>query len=204
VSNAPRVLDSRRVVDLTLAAFLLAAASPAMIVISIWIWTTSRGPVLHRARRVGRNGQHFTLYKFRSMQVGAEAQGPGVTALRDPRITSLGKVLRKTKLDELPQLWNVLRGDMSIVGPRPEDPRYVAIYTDAQRQILRWRPGITSPASVTYRDEETILAGAEDLEIAYARIMDEKIRIDLAYFEHATLRGDLYWMFRTVGAIVHR
>lgn len=202
MSNSERGDGKRRVVDIALSSFLLAAASPVMIVVSIWIKSTSRGPVLHRAQRVGRNGGIFMLYKFRSMQVGAAAQGPGVTAKGDPRITRAGTVLRKTKLDELPQLWNVLRGDMSIVGPRPEDPRYVATYTEEQRRILDWRPGITSPASVTFRDEESILAEADDLELAYARVRDEKIRIDLAYFEQGTVLGDMRWIFRTVGAIV--
>ncbi len=124
----------------------------------------------------------FELLKFRSMLVGAAASGPGITAHGDSRITSVGRVIRSTKLDELPQLVNVVRGEMSIVGPRPEDPRYVEWYTDAQREILRWRPGITSPASLTYRDEESVLAGAENLDAAYRVVMADKIAIDLAYF----------------------
>lgn len=192
----------KRTVDVIVAAAGLVLLSPVIVVLSVLVRCTSPGPVLHRARRSGRGGELFTLYKFRSMRTGAATAGPGVTAHGDPRITKIGALLRATKLDELPQLWNVLRGTMSLVGPRPEDPRYVERYTDEQRRILAWRPGITSPASVTYRDEEAILARADDLDAAYATVMDDKIRIDLEYFEQASLLGDLRWMVRTIAAVV--
>jgi lipopolysaccharide/colanic/teichoic acid biosynthesis glycosyltransferase len=193
---------SKRLFDVAASAVGLVVTSPVIAGLAVAVKATSPGPVFHTAQRIGREGVPFTLYKFRSMRVGAAGQGPGITAKGDSRITKVGKLLRKTKLDELPQLWNVLRGDMSLVGPRPEDPRYVATYTDAQRRILAWRPGITSPASVSYRDEESILAAADDLEAAYAVVMDEKIRIDLEYFEHASLWGDLRWIVRTFTAIL--
>jgi lipopolysaccharide/colanic/teichoic acid biosynthesis glycosyltransferase len=124
-----------------------------------------------------------------------------ITAAGDSRITGIGRLLRATKLDELPQLVNVLRGDMSIVGPRPEDPSYVSEYTDAQREILKWRPGLTSPASIEYRHEEDLLSAATDLDAAYATIMDAKIQLDVAYFSSSSARSDLKVIFRTVRSL---
>jgi lipopolysaccharide/colanic/teichoic acid biosynthesis glycosyltransferase len=187
--------------DLALATIGLVLTTPLAIALGLIVRATSPGPALHRATRIGRHGTPFTLYKFRSMRLGAASAGPGITAGGDPRITRIGRVLRRTKLDELPQLWNVVKGDMSLVGPRPEDPRYVELYNPTQRTILRWRPGITSPASVTYRDEEAVLAAADDLDAAYAMVMADKIDIDLAYFEHASLLGDLRWLARTLAAV---
>ncbi len=131
------------------------------------------------------------------MIVDADKVGPAVTASGDSRVTSIGKFLRRTKLDELPQLLNVLKGDMSLVGPRPEDPRYVAIYTPAQKQILAFRPGITSAASLAYRHEEQMLTG-DDWEAVYqTKIMPEKIAIDLAYMTSANVITDLKLIFQT-------
>lgn len=193
----------KRMLDLGLASVALIICSPLVLVLSLGVRLSSPGPVLHRATRAGRRGEPFTLLKFRSMRPNSSAQGPAITAAGDPRITRFGRLLRRSKLDELPQLINVLKGEMSIVGPRPEDPRYVERYTAEQRRILAWRPGITSPASVTFRDEETILAAAVDLEATYRAVMAEKIGIDLEYFERATLVGDLAWMGRTVFAVAH-
>ncbi len=135
------------------------------------------------------------------MIVDADKVGPAVTASGDRRVTSIGKFLRRTKLDELPQLLNVLKGEMSLVGPRPEDPRYVAIYTPAQRQILDFRPGITSAASLAYRHEEQMLTG-DDWETVYrTQIMPEKIAIDLAYMASATVMTDLKLIFQTILAM---
>jgi lipopolysaccharide/colanic/teichoic acid biosynthesis glycosyltransferase len=175
--------------------------APLFLVLALLVRSASGRPVLHRARRVGRHGEVFTLYKFRSMRIEAAA-GPGVTAAGDARITRVGKLLRKAKLDELPQLLNVVRGDMSIVGPRPEDPRFVAWYTPEQREILSWRPGITSPASIAFRDEEALLAGADDLDLRYREVMAQKLSVDLAYFPNATLRSDLRLIYRTLLAVI--
>jgi lipopolysaccharide/colanic/teichoic acid biosynthesis glycosyltransferase len=194
----------KRVLDVLLASVALLVATPVIAVLAIAIRLSSPGPALHRAVRAGRHGTPFTLYKLRSMQVGAAGAGPGVTAGGDRRVTPVGRFVRATKLDELPQLVNVLRGEMSLVGPRPEDPRYVDWYDDDQRRILDVRPGITSPASVTYRDEEAVLAAADDVEVAYRRVMAEKIAIDLAYFPDASLAGDLRWLWRTVAAVAGR
>ena len=128
----------------------------------------------------------------------ADKQGPGITTGGDQRVTRLGAFLRRTKLDELPQLWNVLKGEMSLVGPRPEDPRYVALYTPEQRAILRVRPGITSAASLTYRHEEQVLAGPDWEEIYCTKVMPTKIAIDLAYLARRTLWTDLKLIFQTI------
>jgi lipopolysaccharide/colanic/teichoic acid biosynthesis glycosyltransferase len=135
------------------------------------------------------------------MRLATGDRGALITAAGDDRITRAGRILRSTKLDELPQLLNVLRGDMSIVGPRPEDPVYVYRYTPHQRRILEWRPGLTSPASIEYRHEEDLLSGATDLESAYASIMEAKLELDLAYFTTSTLRSDLGVILRTVRSL---
>ena len=128
-----------RVLDLNISVLGLIFLSPLFLLLAMVIKLTSPGPIFYRARRVGKDGQLFYLYKFRSMRVDADKQGPGITAANDARITAVGRFLRRTKLDELPQLINVLKGEMSLVGPRPEDPRYVALYTLEQRQVLRAR-----------------------------------------------------------------
>ncbi|MGI9577880.1 MAG: sugar transferase [Microthrixaceae bacterium] len=167
---------------------------------------SSPGPILHQATRVARGGGTFTLYKFRSMKVSSTESGPAVTAGGDPRITGVGRILRATKVDEWPQLWNVLRGDMSLVGPRPEDPRYVAGYDDTQRDVLLARPGITSPASIEYRHEEERLAefvdDGMDLEDAYAKVLADKLRIDREYLTRRTVSSDLRVIADTLAAVI--
>ncbi len=193
----------KRALDLVVAGAGLVVMLPLLGAIALVVRLSSPGGAIHRAERVGRQGRTFTLYKFRSMRVGS-GTGPAVTPRGDARITRVGAVLRRTKLDELPQLFNVLRGDMSIVGPRPEDPRYVDRYTCRQRQILQWRPGITSPASVAYRNEETILAAAEDLDAAYGDVMAAKIEIDAEYLQRASVLGDLHCIARTLTSVLQR
>ena len=195
-----RLYRSKRVVDVSVAAVALLIAAPFMAVIGFAVRLTSPGPAVHRALRAGRHGVPFTLYKFRSMRT--TAGGSLITAAGDSRITPIGKVLRATKLDELPQLVNVLRGEMSIVGPRPEDLAYVERYTEDQRRILAWRPGLTSPASIEYRHEETMLGSADDVETVYKVIADAKLQLDLAYFPASTLRGDIAIMLKTLRSIV--
>jgi lipopolysaccharide/colanic/teichoic acid biosynthesis glycosyltransferase len=162
----------------------------------------SPGPVFHRGVRVGKDGVHFRLYKFRSMRVDAGGNGPAITAAGDPRITRSGAFLRRTKLDELPQLLNVLRGEMSLVGPRPEDPRYVALYTAEQRRVLRVRPGITGAASVAYRREENLLTGPDWEQVYCNQVLPAKLAIDLAWLDRRTLAGDLLLLLRTVAAVL--
>ncbi|MEW5956397.1 MAG: sugar transferase, partial [Chloroflexota bacterium] len=167
--------------DIIAAGLGLIMLAPLFVIIALAIKLTSPGPVFYLAQRVGRYGRPFKLYKFRSMVVGADRQGPGITVNRDSRITPVGRFLRNFKLDELPQLLNVLWGEMSLVGPRPEDPRYVAWYTREQRQVLNVRPGLTSPASVYYREEETLLNGDNWETIYRKQILPRKLAAELAY-----------------------
>ena len=188
----------KRLLDFLSALIGLIVLSPLFLIISLIIKLTSPGPVFHCGKRVGLNGRLFNLYKFRTMIANAQDIGPGITAQNDPRITGIGKFLRKTKMDEFPQLINVLTGDMSLVGPRPEDPRYVTQYTPEQRKILRVRPGITSAASLTYRNEEQMLRG-QDWETVYeTQILPAKLEIDLAYLSKRTLSSDMLLIARTI------
>ncbi len=200
--------NGRRVLDVSVAAIGLAVLSPLMGVIWLLVRVTSPGPAIHTATRITRGGREFSLYKFRSMKVGASAIGPGVTVAGDPRITPIGRFIRKSKLDELPQLVNVIRGDMALVGPRPEDPRYVAWYSDDQREILNYRPGITGAASIIFRDEEGEMAKRQEklgtFESAYRQLMGEKIEADLQYCRNSSVRGDLKLIAQTVSALVSR
>lgn len=183
---------------------LLASAAGLVILFPLWVGIAlavrlnSNGPVFYRARRVGQHGREFILYKFRSMVVDADRHGPGITSAQDSRITSVGKILRRTKLDELPQLINVVRGEMSLVGPRPEDPRYVARYTPQQRAILQYRPGITSMASLKFRNEERMLSGPDWERVYLEEVMPAKLALDLEYSQGANLFTDIVLIFRTL------
>jgi len=180
----------KRAADLTVSLLALIVLAPLFGVISAIIMITAPGPVFYKATRVGRQGRLFKLYKFRSMVVNADKAGPGITLAGDNRITKIGKLLRRTKLDELPQLINVLRGDMSLVGPRPEDPRYVAMYTPEQLAVLQAKPGITSLASVRFHHEESLHTGT-DWETRYVKeIMPAKLSLDLEYVRRPSLRRD--------------
>jgi lipopolysaccharide/colanic/teichoic acid biosynthesis glycosyltransferase len=176
----------------------LVLLSPLWLLIAFLIRLDSKGSIFYKANRVGLEGKLFRLYKFRSMTVGADTQGPGITTAGDPRVTRMGAFIRRSKLDELPQLWNVCKGDMSLVGPRPEDPRYVALYTPEQRAILQVRPGITSAASLAYRHEEQMLAGPDWESLYCTEVMPTKIAIDLAYLEQRSLLTDLKLIGQTI------
>jgi lipopolysaccharide/colanic/teichoic acid biosynthesis glycosyltransferase len=192
-----------RFLDISISLVALIVLAPLLVLIGLLVRVSSPGPALHRATRVGLDGRLFQLCKFRSMYVGADRTGPGVTARDDRRVTPLGRWLRRYKLDELPQLMNVLAGEMSLVGPRPEDPRYVALYTEQQREILKVRPGITGAASLSYRREETLLGGA-DWERTYREVvMPDKIRIELEYLRHRGRLSDLRILARTLIAPFH-
>jgi lipopolysaccharide/colanic/teichoic acid biosynthesis glycosyltransferase len=172
--------------------------------VALLIKLDTPGPVFYRARRIGRGGRPFELLKFRSMVTGAGQLGPGLTIAGDGRITRSGRWLRQTKVDELPQLFNVLKGEMSLVGPRPEDPRYVALYSAEQRRVLAVRPGITSPASIRYRGEEALLAGADWEQTYTGRIMPDKLQRELAYLARRTLWSDLAVLWQTALALFKR
>jgi lipopolysaccharide/colanic/teichoic acid biosynthesis glycosyltransferase len=185
------LMVAKRCMDVVVAVVVLALTAPLLVLIAAVVKLTSAGPVLHRAQRVGRGGRPFLLLKFRSMRADAAATGPGITRRGDDRITAVGRVLRRTKLDELPQLVNVLKGEMSLVGPRPEDARFVALYSGEQRRVLAVRPGITSAASIQHRNEEEHLVGT-DWEKHYVEvIMPRKLALDLESVEHPSLLRDL-------------
>ena len=193
----------KRLFDLVVAAAGLLLLSPLLIGIALWIKLDSPGPVFFRQQRVGRFGALFRIHKFRSMSDGAPLVGPQLTVGADPRITRAGQVLRRTKLDELPQLIDVLAGTMSLVGPRPEVPRYVAMYPPELRdKVLSVRPGITDPASIEYRDEAALLARAADPERAYAeQVMPAKLRAAARYVDHMSLTTDLRVLGATLRAL---
>ncbi|MDX2034338.1 MAG: sugar transferase [Blastocatellia bacterium] len=189
----------QRAFDLAVALPLTVLLTPVFAGLAALVRLDSRGPVFFLQQRVGRWGAPFTIFKFRTMVVDAERLGAQITIGRDPRITRMGHLLRRTRLDELPQLLNVLRGEMSLVGPRPEVPRYVAAYSDAQRAILSLRPGITSPASIRFRNESDLLAGHPDPETLYrSEIMPAKLSEDLAYARRATIWSDLGVVMQTL------
>ena len=192
-----------RLLDVSVSAVALVLASPLLALIAAGIKLSSPGPVLYRAQRVGKGGSIFTLYKFRTM-VGDGRTGPAITRKDDPRVTPFGRFLRRTKLDELPQLVNTLHGTMGLVGPRPEDPGYVRFYSTEERRVLDVKPGITSPATVLHRDEESMLTGP-DWEHTYRdKILPEKLRIELDYLSRRTLLGDIRILARTAAAILRR
>lgn len=195
---------AKRGLDLLLATLGLLLVWPLLAGAAVWIRLDSPGPVLFRQERVGRRGRSFRILKFRTMRESAEP-GRQITVGQDPRITRSGRWLRASKLDELPQLFNVLAGEMSFVGPRPEVPRYVAFYTAEERRVLELRPGITDLASIKYRHEAEILAAAADPERTYVdEVMRDKLRINLEYARGAGLKADLGVILATLGALFKR
>lgn len=194
-----------RPVELVLAALLGLVTLPLSLAAAIAIRLSSRGPVLHHSIRSGIDGTPFTLYKFRTMKVEADQEGPGITIAKDPRVTTVGRFLRRTKLDELPQVLNVLKGDMSLVGPRPEDPRYVALYSDEQRKVLRVRPGLVGPGTIAYRDEADLMTSMSDADEVYMRdIAPRKLEIDIAYLGTRNAWSDLLTLVRALVATFSR
>jgi lipopolysaccharide/colanic/teichoic acid biosynthesis glycosyltransferase len=191
----------KRVFDISAAVVLLLILSPVMLVIAILVRLRDGSPVLFRQERVGRHGTNFEMLKFRSMRL-EDHSAPPITIEGDTRITNLGRRLRATKLDELPQLINVVKGEMSFVGPRPELERYVDLFPDEYRRILAVRPGITDPASIEFRNEAALLAQYPDPERAYVEvILPQKIRLALEYVRSRSLLLDLRIMGRTVRAL---
>ncbi|HXI65181.1 MAG TPA: sugar transferase [Gemmatimonadales bacterium] len=196
---------TKRLFDLCWTIPGLLVLWPAFLVIAVLIKLDDGGAVFFRQLRVGRYGRAFRVWKFRTMIARAEQCGGPLTVGDDPRITRVGRWLRHFKLDELPQLLNVLAGQMSLVGPRPEVPHYVALYTPDQRRVLDLVPGITDPASIAYRDESALLAQAPDWERQYVEvIMPEKIRLNLAYAARATQLKDFLVVVVTLLSLVSR
>ncbi len=192
---------AKRLFDVIASALGLLLLSPLLLAAAVWVWLDSPGPVLFRQRRVGRFGVPFTIHKFRTMRV---EPGAAITVGEDPRITRSGRVLRQTKLDELPQLWDVLRGAMSLVGPRPELARYVELYPEPlKRAVLAVRPGITDPASLAYSHEAELLAVAADPEREYREvILPAKLRLSADYAARASLASDLKLIARTLSRVL--
>lgn len=177
--------------------------SPLFAVLAVWIKCDSPGPVFYRQVRVGRGNKDFRIFKFRSMRVGSDKKGLITVGGHDPRVTRSGYYIRKYKLDEFPQLINVFIGDMSLVGPRPEVRKYVDMYTPDQLRVLDVRPGITSLASLRYRNENELLAQAEDPDRCYVeKVMPDKLAIDLEYVPKANLLTDIKLIFATIASII--
>ena len=192
----------KRLCDIVLSALGLILLSPLFLVLSIWVAMDSTGGVFYRQIRVGRGGRDFKLLKFRSMRIGADKKGLITVGEKDARITKSGYYIRKYKFDELPQLINVLKGDMSFVGPRPEVRKYVELYSDEQLRVLNVRPGITDPASIQYSNENELLEKAENPEQYYIdTVMPDKLRINLEYLENRTLWSDFKVIIKTISKV---
>lgn len=194
---------AKRCFDVLCAALGLLLLAPLLLLIALWVKLDSPGPALFRQTRIGRHGVPFTIHKFRTMRA---EPGKAITVGADPRITRAGRWLRASKLDELPQLWDVLRGAMSLVGPRPELPRYVELYPKEMRErVLAVRPGVTDPASLAFSHEAELLAAAADPEREYREvILPAKLRLSADYAANANLGTDLQLILRTLGRVVRR
>ena len=195
----------KRIFDIVASGIGLILLSPLFIILTIWFKCDSIGPVFYKQVRVGRNNMDFQLFKFRSMRVGSDKKGLITVGGHDPRITRSGYYIRKYKLDELPQLINVFKGDMSLVGPRPEVRKYVDMYTEEQMHVLDVRPGITDLASIRYRNENELLERVNDPDKYYVEvIMPDKLRINLEYVARHSFTFDIRLIFQTFRAIVSK
>jgi len=194
-----------RFFDILFCLLGLIILSPLFLVLAILVKVNSKGPFLYRQKRVGKDGVEFFLLKIRTMHVNSDKKGLLTVGRRDPRVTTLGYTLRKYKLDELPQLWNVLFGDMSIVGPRPEVKKYVDLYTPEQLRVLSVRPGVTDLASVEYRNENSLLEKQGNPEKFYIEhIMPKKIELNLVYIESPTIGNYFRIIFKTVTSLANK
>lgn len=193
----------KRLFDIIASALGLIVLSPLFLVLAVWIKVDSKGPVFYRQTRVGWHNKDFRIFKFRSMRVGSDRGSLVTIGGRDPRITKSGYYIRKYKLDEFPQLINVLIGDMSLVGPRPEVRHYVDYWTPEQMRVLDVRPGITDPASIKFRNENELMAQADDPEQYYINvIMQEKLRLYLEYVDNQSFLYDLRLIFATLRVVI--
>ena len=195
----------KRAFDLIVATLAVLVLLPLLLLLALAVALTSPGGAFFAQTRIGKGGTEFRLLKFRSMRPGSEAKGQLTVGGRDPRITTVGHFLRKTKLDELPQLFNILKGEMSLVGPRPEVPKYVALYSAEQRQVLQVRPGLTDYASLEYFEENALLGASENPEETYIQeVMPAKLALNAKYIEDMGLGTDLKILLRTAVRIVGR
>ena len=195
----------KRLFDIVVAATALLAVAPILLVVGAVVAATSPGGALFRQTRIGRHGRPFTLLKFRSMSVKPGSENGDFDAGDRTRVTPIGRLLRRSKLDELPQLWNIFVGDMSFVGPRPEVPRWTEVHQERWRCILAVRPGLTDPASLEFRNEEELLADTEDPEALYRDvILPRKLALSEDYLRSRTLGKDVLLVLRTIGALLDR
>jgi len=196
-------MAGKRIFDVFVSFMSIVVLSPILIIVAIIIKLNSKGPILYKQLRIGLNGKPFYIYKFRTMEMNADKNGPLITSASDLRITRVGRFLRKTKLDEMSQLFNVLKGEMGIVGPRPEVPKYVKLYTDEQERVLTIKPGMTDPATVYFRNEEKLLANADDKESFYINeIMPTKLKLYLQYVDNMSVIYDIKLIFLEFFAII--
>lgn len=193
----------KRLFDICASLFGILVLSLPFLVVAIAIKVESKGPVIFKQERVGLNGKHFKIWKFRSMVVNAESKGLQITSKEDCRVTKVGKIIRKLKIDELAQLFNVLFGQMSFVGPRPEVPKYVEMYNEEQKKVLTVKPGITDLASIEYCDENSLIDASENPEKTYIEeIMPKKLALNLEYIEKASFFYDIGLIFKTFARIL--
>ena len=192
-----------RVFDFVAALIGLIVLSPYYLVVSVLVKLDSAGPIFYGGRRIGQGGRVFTMYKFRSMVTDAEKRGPAVTYDQDPRITRVGRLLRNARLDEFPQLWNVLKGDMSLVGPRPESQYYYDRYTPEQKQIFKVKPGMTGVTQIKFRHEEDLLTDPATLDRDYLeKVLPPKVALDMWYIAHQSLWLDITLIFQTLWVLL--
>ena len=194
----------KRSFDLVIGLVGLVVTSPIVLVSAVAVKLDSPGSAFFSGPRVGRDGVVFRMHKLRTMRAGADKNGPAVTSGDDPRVTRVGSFLRRTKIDELPQLVNVVKGEMSLVGPRPEHPDYVAYYTPEQRRLLAFRPGITGPATLAFIDEEKMLSGGRSEAAYIEELMPRKLDLELQYAEKSSMGSDLGILLRTVAMVLRR
>lgn len=196
-------LKFKRIFDFFISLLGFIFLSPLLLIISIMIKLNSKGPIFFKQTRVGKDEVNFKILKFRTMVTNSEKLGMQITVGKDPRITKIGYYLRKYKLDELPQLINVLKGEMSFVGPRPEVPKYVELYTNYQKNILKIKPGITDLASIEYRDESNLLSKSKNPEDTYINeIMQKKIELNMEYLQNISLLYDVKLILKTIMVII--
>lgn len=199
----PKHIWTKRAFDLFFSLIGILLLSPLLLLGGILAKLQSKGPMFYKAKRVGKGGTLFEMYKFRTMVVNADNIGGSLTTYRDTRITRIGRFLRWTKLDELPNLINVIKGEMSLTGPRPEAPVYVKHYTETQRQVLQVRPGMTGPSQLANRDEEEKLKGQPDAEHYYiTELMPKKLDLDLHYVATQSIVSDIGWLLKTLWVII--
>lgn len=193
---------TKRLFDIVVSAIALLVLSPLLLFIALLVAFDSPGPVLFLQPRRGRGARLFHIYKFRTMVAGPRARGPAITLRDDARVTRVGRVLRRFDLDELPTLYNVLKGDMSIVGPRPEVPEYLPYYSDEQRQIFSVRPGLTDPGTLAFRQEAALLVGENAEKVYIGEILPDKLALSLGYVKKRSLLSDMNILVKTLLAVL--